>query len=124
MEVETTSDSVPFYRGAAAQKLVVWLIFGVICSLFPIGADYISASAADSNVGLIDVLSHGELLIVSAVMAAAAVGDIVLAIAHDPKRRIMTKLISLGACTVFFGITCIGTAARNALLRARPRQLG
>jgi hypothetical protein len=81
-----------------AQKLTTWFIFGVIIALTPFILEFLKLLDRDKDVSLDAVLGTGQLLLVSAAIAAGATGELVLV--DVPSRRRLGKLISIGGCTL------------------------
>lgn len=85
------------YRTRVLRKLSQWTIFSVIVALLPIG---INAYKAFVNGDPIDytLISHGELVLVSAAIAAEAIGDIVV----SGKTKGVVNMVAIGACLIAF----------------------
>lgn len=81
-----------------AQKLTTWLIFGVTIALTPFALEFLKLLDRQKDVSFAAVLGTGELLLVSAAIAAGATGELVLV--EVPPRRRFAKLISIGGCTL------------------------
>lgn len=81
-----------------AQKLTTWLIFGVTIALTPFALEFLKLIDRQKDVSLAAVLGSGQLLLVSAAIAAGALGELVLV--EVPPRRRLAKLISIGGCTL------------------------
>jgi len=57
------------------DRLMFWLIFTVVISLLPIGFHALQFINRAQSVQLYDVISNGELFIISVGMAATAIGE-------------------------------------------------
>ena len=101
---------------ARIERLVKWILFSVIISLLPLVADGVNRiSQGRSGIGqsvLTEVLAHGELLLVSAAIAADAVGDL---IGSGPEFK-MLKYLAGGACLaiILFGSLWYAGIAANS----------
>jgi hypothetical protein len=60
-----------------AEKLVRWLIFSVVISLLPLLFRFALEATDGKSPTLSDLLSQGELLLISSAIAAAAVGELI-----------------------------------------------
>ncbi|MGB0388966.1 MAG: hypothetical protein ACPGWR_29440 [Ardenticatenaceae bacterium] len=84
-------------RGKSARwifrKLLGWFIFTLIFSLLPISLNWLSGVSRDQVLTMVNLISHGELLIISVAITAAATGEI---ITNDPKKFPELKIISIG----------------------------
>lgn len=59
-----------------AEKLTRWFIFGVVVSLLPFALAYLNLWASKKPAKIEDLLSRGELLLVSTAIGAAAIGEL------------------------------------------------
>ena len=71
VEPEVTSR-----RKALITRLSVWLLFGVMLGLLPLIARVIKGAMSKDGLSITEVLGDGELFIVSAVIAAGAMGEL------------------------------------------------
>ena len=78
------------------EKLTKWLFFSVAVALLPLSFHYLQLVMVGRSPGLADITQHGELLIISAAMAAAAIGDVVSA---EVSRSIL-KMMAIGFCVI------------------------
>jgi hypothetical protein len=76
------------------ERVVRWLIFSVIIALLPLAFNYLRIFIRGTIPSLILLLSHGELLLVSAAIAATAIGELV---ASGEERKI-AKYVAGGGC--------------------------
>jgi hypothetical protein len=92
---------------AIVERLVVFILFGAFFGLMPVWANGIKiAMASDREPVLSGALGSGELFIVSAVMAAAAVGE--LFVASMPKSAKIWQVIG--------GWSCVACCVGNVIL--------
>jgi hypothetical protein len=97
------------------ERLVKWIVFSVVISLLPLAADWANRiSQGRSGISedvLAEVLAHGELLLISAAIAADAVGDL---IGSRPEFK-MLKYLAGGACLaiILFGSLWYADIAAN-----------
>jgi hypothetical protein len=57
--------------------LVTWILFGCIASLLPFGIEAVKQLDSPENVTFDGLFGTGELLVVGAVLAAAALGEVI-----------------------------------------------
>jgi len=81
------------------MRVLRWLIFGVIMGLIPIVTAYVYQMTATGHTTFADIIDSGELLLVSAVMSGAAVGEIV---GRKPKYPLLTIVAAGSAVAVLF----------------------
>ena len=86
-------------------RLLGWGMFGVVFSWLPLGLDMLKELADDGKVDFPKVLSNGELFIISAVISAAAMGEIFAA--DFPSESKNGRLIWGGLCL----LSCIADSA-------------
>jgi hypothetical protein len=89
---------VRWHEKPLTQKLTTWLMFGVIIALTPFILELLKLLDRRQDVSLSAVLGTGQLLLVSAAIAAGATGELVLV--DVPSRNRLAKLISIGGCTL------------------------
>jgi hypothetical protein len=80
------------------NRFAKWAIFGVIFAIAPLAADYFIGSLHNpsSTFSWHDVVSKGELLLVTAAIAGAGVGELI----GSGKDWLPFKLVTGGACFV------------------------
>jgi hypothetical protein len=98
-EVRVTS-----HRKEIITRMTVWLLFGVIFGLFPLIASGIVNAILDHGFSVTEVLSKGELFIVSAVTAAGAMGEL-FAGAFENSTRLLIILAGFTTLMTFAGNT-------------------
>jgi len=86
-------------------RLTVWVLFGVIIALLPLIAVGIKDAMSAEGFHLCNVLVDGELFVVSAVLAAGALGELLGAAYRT----------GLGLVVVFAGFGCFATFAGNMM---------
>jgi hypothetical protein len=87
-----------WYEAPLAEKLTTWLVFGVIVSLIPFLLTLLFLLGSSKSVKLQDIFGSGELLLVSAVIAAGALGEV--ALVDVPRSRRLVKVLAIGGCTI------------------------
>jgi hypothetical protein len=86
-------------------RLLVWLIFGVFFGGLPLIADGVTETFSATGFSLNSLLVQGGLFIVSAVMAAGAIGE--LFVAELPERERNYRVAAGGFCLLL----CVGNTA-------------
>jgi hypothetical protein len=94
-----------------AEKIVRWLIFSVVIALLPLAFNYIRILIQGTNPTLVVLLSRGELLLVSAAIAAAAIGEL---IASGEEWRIAKYVAGGGCVSVLFLTSALFAEISNA----------
>ena len=61
---------------AIGEKLLRWMLFGVVFAVLPIVFNFLSAVTRGQSIALSSLTSHGELLLVSVGISAAATGEL------------------------------------------------
>jgi uncharacterized membrane protein len=61
---------------AIREKLLRWALFGVIFALLPITFNFLSAVTRNQAIAVSSLASHGELLLISVSISAAAAGEL------------------------------------------------
>jgi hypothetical protein len=79
-----------------AEKVIRWLLFSVLIALLPLGFNAISLFTRGISVDLVNLVSRGELLLISTAICAAAVGELV---PTGPALRI-SKIIVVGSTVI------------------------
>ena len=77
-----------------AEKLVRWCMFSVLIALAPLAASYFSLQVDRREPSLEMLLGRGELLLICATIAAAAIGELIPTGREMPVR----KLVAGGSC--------------------------
>lgn len=89
-------------RLSPRQRLGVWLFFGVILALLPLILEWLRLMDANRRHGLVAICSNGELLLISAVIAGGAVGELILSnVAH---RWMSFKIWAAGSTVVLLAV--------------------
>ncbi len=78
-----------------AVKIVRWLIFGAIISLLPLALTFGDLALRGRSHHLMDVIGHGELLVVIWVLSASALGEMFGGSGGHPILRIVTGGMTL-----------------------------
>jgi hypothetical protein len=97
------SDQLPLRR----LRISAWLIFGVALAWVPLIIDVLAGSEVSDHVGFFQALSHGELVLVSAFIAAGALGELIIAIAQDGRTHVLRKMVLAGLLIIEFAVTAM-----------------
>lgn len=92
-------------RPIVFTRLLVWLIFGVVFGCLPLIADGVIEAFGASGFSVNFLLIQGGLFIVSAVMAAGAIGE--LFVADLPEQERNYRVAAGGFCLLL----CVGNTA-------------
>lgn len=88
-----------------ARSLSKWLFFSVALSLVPIAASILISSTRNGSGSLESGLKHGELLLITVSLCAAAVGDLIGTSKDIPIRKIVSgggALLILIVSAIYF----------------------
>ena len=97
--MERRDDIAQVPKIAIASTLMTWSLFGVLLALVPIAFSGISAWIRGQTIGFSDVIGVGELLLVSAGVSAAALGELARQ-RTDHLRRARAILTGAGVITI------------------------
>ena len=86
------------------EKVIRWLIFSVLIALLPIGFNYLSMKTKSIPTSLEIICAQGELLIVSAALNAAALGEL---FGSGPASLMIAKIIAGGVCVIILLLTSL-----------------
>jgi len=103
-EDDPASTEHPARRPIIVTRLLAWVVFGVIFGGLPLIADGVRDEFSAGGLDLNLVLVQGGLFIVSAVMAAGAIGELFMAKLPDNEHNF--RIIVGGGCLLF----CLGNA--------------
>ncbi|MEV6448600.1 hypothetical protein [Amycolatopsis sp. NPDC051716] len=92
-------------------RVVVWVLFGVIFGLLPVIIAAFRDSVSPEGLNLDKMLGSGELLIVGAVIAAGATGEL-----FASSRRRSTDGIVANLMWIFAGFAVIAAFAADTIL--------
>jgi hypothetical protein len=98
-------DPAPSRRPIVFTRLLVWLIFGVVFGGLPLIADGVVEAFSANGFSFNLLLIEGGLFIVSAVMAAGAIGELFVADLPDGERNY--RVAAGGFCLLL----CVGNTA-------------
>lgn len=85
-------------RKTVMEALITWLIFSIIFALVPIVFNAVAQSLVPNvSVSFADLLSNGELLIISVGVAAGSVGELVKS--GNKNNRIL-EILAYGSCLI------------------------
>jgi len=79
-----------------SDKILRWLIFSVVIALLPLAFNLLRFSSRGTPLSLLTILSNGELLLISAAIAAAAAGELFA----SGQNYIKAKLFAGGGCVI------------------------
>jgi hypothetical protein len=94
-----------------AEKLVRWCMFSVLIALAPLAASYFSLQVDRREPSLDMLLGSGELLLICATIAAAAIGELIPTGREMPVR----KLFAGGSCMAIV----VASSLYFAIIQAR-----
>jgi|GEM_PF-1600988 len=68
------------YKGKDCEgligKIVRWIMFSIVLSLLPLGMKMLSLSIRNHNFSYSDIVSHGELLLITITMCTTAIAEL------------------------------------------------
>lgn len=99
-----------------SEKLVRWLVFGVVFALLPLFFNYLKAYGRGATISPADLSAHGELLLISAAIAAAAVGELLA----SGRRYQIAKIIAGGGSVLLLAVASLWFADISTLAPATP----
>lgn len=94
-----------------AEKLVRWFMFSVLIALAPLAASYFSLQVDRREPTVEVLLGRGELLLICATIAAAAIGELIPTGREKPVR----KLVAGGSCMA----VVVASSLYFAIIQAR-----
>lgn len=97
-----------------SEKVVHWLIFGVVMALVPFAAAFFGDVDRGVKLHSATLFGKGELLIVAAVIAAGAIGDLFGTEVRETRK--VPKLIVLGFCVISLVATSLWFADISSLI--------
>lgn len=85
------------------DSLLRWLFYSVMLGLLPIFAGWFNARLGEGGTSWSQVIAHGELLLPTAAICAASIGELVAGkVRHAP-----LALISGGVATLVLALSCM-----------------
>lgn len=87
-------------------RIICWVLFGVGFAWVPLIVRVLGGSESSTHLTLTLVLSHGELLLISAVITAGALGDLFVSIGKSG-RRMTPKVLTAGLLMLNFASTAM-----------------
>lgn len=87
------------------ERIIKWLLFGVLCSLLPIGFVALDFFTDGTGFNMANLIGKGELLLVSSGIAAAGLGEL---LTESPKKSVgvmftgASSIILIGVCSYWF----------------------
>lgn len=100
-------------RSRVPEKVVHWLIFGVIMTLVPFMAVLLDDIDRGVPPTLVALFGRGELLIVAAIIAAGGIGELFGRDVSENRR--IPKLVILGLCVLALVVTSLWFADVTSL---------
>lgn len=85
-------------------RVVVWLLFGVVVAVMPAGCTWHDRLLAHERHDWLSVFWTGEVQLAAAILAAGAVGDLLLALIHPAKPYKTGWMVG----ALFFGFAVFG----------------
>ena len=98
----STTQQVTTTRLTPRQRVSVWLFFGVVLTLLPLILDWLRRLDSDRPHGLVAICANGELLLISAVIAGGAIGELVLT--NIDRRWLSFKIWGVGSTIVMLAV--------------------
>jgi hypothetical protein len=99
---------------ARMRNLLKWFIFSVLLAIIPLGSTYIHLLTNNKAPDVSDLLAHGELALISFVLAAEGVGDLIASGKEKRNRKILCGggciLAAIGA-SLYFADVSLNTQA-------------
>jgi hypothetical protein len=92
----TLSESNRAILSVIMEKLLLWLVFNVIIALLPFAFRAMAALLTERPVDLKQILSDGELFLVSAAIASGAVGELIL----KGRQMRIPRVLAGGGCVI------------------------
>ena len=109
-----------FAENPVVLRVVVWILFGAIASCAPLLTHWIDALDDVAKYSVRDDVGHGELLLVSAILAIGALGEI-LAAGSDKSYR-LAAIITSFVCVVLIGISLMRYGDLTSKIRTATAQ--
>ncbi|WP_052277929.1 hypothetical protein [Microcystis panniformis] len=85
------------------RKIIQWIIFGVVLAIVPLVVALLIRATRGQSTELVDLLRNGELLLVTAGIVGAAIGDLLGGNRTQP----IFELFSGGACVLILVVSSI-----------------
>ena len=104
-------------RQVAGKRVLVWLLFGAIFGLFPLFAVALKEVLSPGGFHIDSILASGDLFIISAVLSAGALGEL---IAASSKELELMVILAGFFCFVCFAGNTLAFAFAGA---AKPSQI-
>jgi hypothetical protein len=86
-------------KAKPTERLLRWFIFSVVIALAPLIYSFLSALTHQRPMGLFLISGHGEILLLSAAISAAAIGEL---FSSKPGKGIPKLLAGGGCVTILF----------------------
>ena len=82
------------------EKLVRWLVFSVAIALLPLAFNGLKVLGRGETLTFVSLCSRGELLLISAAISAAAIGELV----GRGGGKAIPKLLAVGSCVIILAL--------------------
>jgi hypothetical protein len=92
-------------RALVIDRVLVWLLFGVVFGLLPLIAVGLGDALTEGGFHLESVLAEGELFIISAVLCAAALGELLASAFRGGPSRL--ALVAGFSCLLTFAVNTV-----------------
>lgn len=102
------------------SKVAAWALFGVLASVVPVGVDMIRLYGAEAGNPFTEATCRGELLLITAALCAAGLGE--LSIADGGASVWRTLAAGTTVLTLFTAAMCYSEAAKAYRARRGSRQ--
>ena len=99
------------------NDLFKWGGFGVFVSVLPVGLSYIQRITDNEPHNFVEILANGELVLVSAVLAAGSLGELLARERKEPIPKFERLLILWAGLILFGGGWFYSSLSRNAEAR-------
>lgn len=99
-----------------SEKLIRWCVFGVAIALLPVAFAWVSLLTTGQSATLNEVLENGALLLITAAISGAAIGELV----GSGRARIKLKLCAGGGCVVVLMACSLWYAQVSSTTVIRP----
>jgi|SRR5579859_2811825 len=104
-------------RKRIQKKLIIWSTFSVLVGLLTILASLLASISNGKSMNFFDLISHGELLLISMAIAADALGDMIYNKRFDSVTDTSLSCLCFTAiliCVIWFGL--LGGKATNTTM--------
>ena len=107
-----------WHESLTIQKIATWILFSVLVALVPFLFSWSVLAYNGSKITMPGIFGDGELFLVSAAIAAGALGEVILV--DVPSSRRLIKVFAIGGCTLsitvsslWFGLVASSTQGKH-----------